>query len=423
MDYPLTTTTLPPGFTVVSEPVPGAASVHLGVWLRCGARQEEPAESGLAHFLEHMAFKSGRTRDAKRLARDLETIGGQFDAYTTHDLTCYTLQVLPEHLPLALELLAELVIGGAAHEEHVRTERQVVLEEILEAEDSPSEVASERAARQAWGEHALGRPVLGSSATVGAFTAAAVDQRRRHWYTADRLVLAAVGAVEPARLHDLAAAALADLPVSSPPDPPSPPRFESGLTTQRLEVDQVHLCLAAPALAATDPDRWALWLLDSLFGVTMGSRLFQEVREQRGLCYHIASSWQGQWDVGMLCIEAAAHPKQVPELLAVVRQQAAQVVAGAVQQEELDWARAYSLTTVRLAAESLGARLGRLARGWLFEQRQVSIAETLAALEAVTLDDLQRVAQRVLGRGEWVLSAVGPVTDRRAAAWWKEVQS
>jgi len=414
---------LPQGGTVAVQPIDFARSVHLGVWLRAGARHEAAAENGLSHFLEHMVFKGGRRRDARGLAREIEALGGRFDAYTTHDLTCYTLQSLPEHLDRALDVLAELIIGHRMDPELLATERQVVLEEILEAEDAPGDLVQELCAAAAWADHPLGRPVLGTAETVAEFTAEQVERHRARLYTRDRLLLAAVGQVGRDALTEAAASAFADLDAG--PDEPEDagPVWTSGMVSRRMAVDQIYLCLAAPGLSLTDPDRYALWLLDALLGATMSSRLFQEVREARGLCYQIASASQSHREAGLMTIEAVAHPKQIGELLKVTRGEIESLVADGVNDEDLDWVKHYSRTTVTLGAESVSSQLGRLARNVFFEGRQLALAEVLADLDSVTAEDVQRVAQRIFGAGEYVLGVVGPVTDKRAEAWRKVVMA
>ncbi len=414
---------LPVGVQVATEAVAEAASVHLGVWLRCGTRYETPADNGIAHFIEHMVFKGGPRYSAQALARAIEALGGQFDAYTTHEATCYTMQVLPEHVGQALELLAELIVGGEFDQAAVDVEQNVILEEILEADDSPSDLVNELCARQAWGAHPLALPVLGTAASVAEFDAARLTAYRRAHYTGDRTWLIGVGAVDAANLADLAGAAWRDLPPHSAPLVDPVPEFHSGLAAGRLEVDQVHLSLAAPAGGAADPDRYALWLLDALLGATMSSRLFQEVRENRGLAYQISSNWQTQRDTGLMIIEAAAHPGRITELLKVCIGEIERLLADGVTEEELAWAKSYSRATILLASESLGTRLARLARGWFQEGRRVTVEETIQGVAATTVEDVARATRRVFGGGEYVLSVVGPVTDKRAATWWKVVQA
>lgn len=414
-------TALPSGLTVVSERLPGARTVALGAWVRCGTRYESAADNGVSHFLEHMVFKGSATRDALALARALETLGGQTDAYTTHELTCFSLHVLPEHVPQAVELLAELVVHAELAADAVETEKQVVVEEILESEDSPSDVVQELCASQVWRGHTLGLPVLGTADNVNALTAAGLREFRDRHYTADRILLAASGAVDAQCLSDQAAAAFARVPLPCEPLHSEPPTFVPGLATARLEQDQVHLCLAAPGLSASDPDRHALWAIDMMLGSTMSSRLFQEVREQRGLAYQVGSAWQAQSDSGLLLIDAIASPGKVEELLTVVRAETDSLAADGLSEEDLAWVKAYARTTISLGAESTSSQMARLARCYFYDGRYISLDETLAAVDGLTADDIGRVARRLLGAGQWVLAAVGPVTERRAQRWWKAV--
>ncbi len=259
------------------------------------------------------------------------------------------------------------------------------------------------------------------TADVASFQADHVATHRRRLYTRNRMLLAAVGAIEAPALTAAATAAFADLPAGADDVDEPAPVWTSGMVSRRMAVDQIYLCLAAPGLSLTDPDRYALWLLDALLGATMSSRLFQEVRETRGLCYQIASASQSHRDAGLLTIEAVAHPKQIAELLKVTRGEIETLVTDGVNEEDLAWVKAYSRTTVTLGAESVSSQHARLARNVFYEGRQLTLAEVLAELESVTAEDVRRVAQRVFGAGEYVLGVVGPVTDKRAEAWRKVV--
>ncbi len=414
---------LPTGVTVASESVPGAESVHLGLWLACGALHEPAEQAGIAHFLEHMVFKGGRRRDSYELSRALEALGGRFDAYTTHEYTCYTLQVLPEHFDRGLAMLMDLVLPAEFDPGTIELEQQVVVEEILEAEDSPADLVNELVAAHAFPNHPLGRPVLGTTESVQRLTAEVLSDYQRASYTAPRTVVAAVGAVDHALLCRRVADGLATLPKSPAVAPPPVPRFGTGPVSQRFEVDQINLCLAAPAPGSLDPDRHAAGLLDALLGATMSSRLFQEVRERRGLAYQVSSQWQGYRDAGIFSVEAVTNPRSVGEVLKVIMAEIEAMRDGTVSEEDLAWVKEYSRTTAVLGLEGLGARLARLARSVLIESRYQPLTELLAAVQAVEADDLRRVARRMFGDGEYVLGLVGPVTEKRQAAWWKVVQS
>ncbi len=412
---------LPNGVTLLVETVRDARSVAIGGWLRCGTRHESAEQVGIAHFLEHMVFRGGSHHTAQELARAIEMLGGRCDAYTTHEHTGYTLHVLPERLPRAVGLLSELIVRAKLDETAVETERRIILEEIAEAEDSPSDRVAELAVAQAWGEHPLAYPVLGTRRTVAGFTAQQVRAHRAVWYRAERLVLAAVGPITPVEVRPLVEQAFAMIGTGSLPDGTTPPAFAPGLISLRRNLDQVHVCLLYPGLDQCDVDRHALWLLDGLLGATTSSVLFQEVRERRGLAYHIAGSPQAHQDAGLYSIEALCGPKQVGEMLRVVRGAVAELLADGVTEDELIWVKEHARSTIVLGHESLGARLGLLARNWLAEARCVPLAETLAALEAVSPADIARVAQRVFGGGQVVLAVVGPVTPRREAQWWEAI--
>jgi len=414
-------TRLESGLRVAAERLDGARTVAVGLWLDCGTRHESGAESGVCHFLEHAIFKGTARRDLLTIARELESLGGQTDAYTTHEATCLTLHVLPEHLARALDLLADLVTAASLDSAAVETERQVIAEEIREAEDNPSDLVQELCARRVWADHPLSQPVLGTLESVAALDAARLRAFRDDHWCADRVLLCAAGAVDGPTLADLAGQAFASLRPRAVPMPVDPPGFGPGLATRREDTEQVYLCLATPGLAAADPDRHALWALDLLLGGTMNSRLFQQVREQRGLAYQVGSSWHAQRDAGLMLIDAVASPAKVEELLRVVRAEVEDLAATGLSEEDLAWVKAYARTTLTLGAESMPAQMARIGRGFFYEDRFVALEETLAAVENLTTAGLQRTARRVFGGGPWALAAVGPITARRADRWWKAV--
>jgi predicted Zn-dependent peptidase len=407
------------GAALAVQAMPAAQTVSIGAWLRCGTRDEPSPAHGVAHFLEHMVFKGSATRDTLALARAFESLGGQCDAYTTHDATCYSVQVLPEHVDAGVELLADLLAAATLDPEAVETEKQVVAEEIHECDDNPADQVQEVCARKAWGDHPLARPVLGTLDSVNGLSAERVRTFRDQFYTGERLLLAAAGAVDVAALEESAERWLGGMPAVGEPLAREAPVFHPGPAAKRAPTDQVHLCLGVVTGGAADPDRHALWVIDMLLGATMSSRLFQEVRERRGLAYQVSSSWQAQSDAGLLAVDAVASPEKVGELLAVVRDEVAAVVDGGVPEADLAWVKDYARTTVRLAAESTATHMNRVARGFFYEGRNVSLAELLAAIEALDVDDVRRAAQRVFGAREWVLAAVGPVSARKADKWFE----
>jgi predicted Zn-dependent peptidase len=419
----VTAVTLSNGLTVAAERLPAAQTVTLGAWVRCGTRDEPPHLAGVAHFIEHMAFKGSPRRDTLALARAFETLGGTVDAYTTHEATCFSLQVLPEHLDDGLDLLSELLCDAAIEAEGVELEKQVVFEEIAESEDNPADIVQEVCAAAAWADHPLARPVLGTRQSIAALAPEVVRAWRDSHYTGQRVLLAAAGAVDAEQLSRAAEHWLGRLPAVGEPPALVTPTFHPGPAARRAPTDQVHLCLAAATGGAIDPDRHALWVIDMLLGATMSSRLFQEVRERRGLAYQISSSWQVQRDVGLLAIDAIASPKHVAELLAVVRDETAAIARDGVSEADLAWVKGYAVTTIRLAAESTSSQMARLARSFFYEGRHVPLVETLAAIQALEAEDLLRAARRLLAGRPWVLAAVGPVTAKKADKWYEVIGS
>ena len=402
------TTRLPNGVRVVTEAMPLVKTVSLGVWIEAGSRHEGPGQEGMAHLWEHMAFKGTTHRDALAIAKELDILGGLANAFTSREATCFHIRVMDAHFARAFDIVSDIALNPALDPEELGREQAVILQEISMVEETPEDKVHEDFWAAAWKNPAIAHPITGSPESVTAATPQTLLDWRRTHYRPDAIVLVAAGAVSHEALLALAEATFGRLsaapaPAKAPAGPYTPPRL-----AVRRESEQNHVILAFPSVANTSPDRFAHTLLATLLGGNMSSRLFQEVREKRGLAYSIYASLNGLSDTGLFEIQAAVEPDRTEELLAVVRAELAAVAGGAVTAEELDHTREHLKGLLYLGAESTENRMMRLARNILLFGREIPLEETAAALDNVTLDELAAIAGQAFTEANTGLCILGP---------------
>jgi predicted Zn-dependent peptidase len=400
-------TVLPSGFRVVTEVLPGVRTAALGIWVETGSRFEPARWSGIAHFTEHMLFKGTWRRSAQRIAEEADQLGAQLNAFTDREHTCYYVRVLSEHLPKVTDLLADMLTGSRFDEEAVEKERQVILEEIKMYEDSPDDLVQDLFLEAVWADDALGRPVIGRRETVAALRRPDFLDFVTHEYRAPRVLVAACGDVQHDRVVEQVAELLAPLAGDAPARDATPPPVASRTTYRAKDTEQVHLCLGYPALAQGHPDRYVQSVLDHLAGGGMSSRLFQEVRERRGLVYSIGSFSVLYRDAGAFGVYAGTSPERVPEVLSVTLRELDRLRAEPVSEEELARAKESLKASLMLSLEGTASRMFFLSRSELYFGRRITPDEVLAELEAVTAERVQGLAQRLLSMRP-ALAAVGP---------------
>ncbi len=399
--------TLPNGVRILTEQVPGVRSASLGIWVGTGSRHEKAAESGAAHFIEHMVFKGTERRSAAQLAEEMDAIGGQINAFTTKECTCFYGRVLDTHLPQCTGLLCDMFFHSRFDEEDVRTERGVILEEIGMYEDNPEDLSAERLAAAVFRGSALARPILGRPATLEKMTGETLRAYMRTHYCPADIVVALAGSFRPEDVEDLKDRFCGMEAARSAPVKPA--AYRPAFTVKKKPLEQNHLTLAFPSLPYGDRRRFALQLLSSVLGSGMSSRLWQEVREKRGLCYSIYSYGAGHVDTGLFAIYTALGRETEAEALSAVAAVVRRFASEGVTQAELDRAREQSKSNVILGLESTQAHMSELGRGELL-QRQVMDAEAIiAAYDAVTRQDIQDLAEAIFDFDHASLSAVGRV--------------
>lgn len=407
-DIPCRVTRLPNGVRVVTEAMPQVKTASLGVWIEAGSRHEAKGQEGLAHLWEHMAFKGTASRDALAIAKELDILGGLANAFTSREATCFHIRVMDAHFRRAFDVLADIALNPRLDPEELAREQAVILQEISMVEETPEEKVHEDFWAAAWAEPAIAHAITGTPRSVTAATPKTMQAWRRAHYRPDAIVVVATGAVSHDALVEMAAATFGVLPAAQGPDVRPAGAFTSPRLAVRRDSEQNHVILAYPSVGNKSPERFAHTLLATLLGGNMSSRLFQEVREKRGLAYSIYASVSGLADAGIFEIQAAVEPERTRELLSVVRAELAAVAGGAVTAEELDHTREHLKGLLYLGAESTENRMMRLARNILLFGREIPLEETAAALDNVTLDELAAIAGRAFTEANTGLCILGP---------------
>ncbi len=408
-------TVLPGGLRVVTEHVPGVRSAAIGVFVGVGSRDESAALNGASHFLEHLLFKGTPTRTAMEISSALDAVGGEFNAYTAREYTCYHARVLDEDLPMAVDVLGDMVTASVITPEDVEAEREVILDEIAMHDDDPDDLVHNLFAEKAWSGTSLARPIAGTAESIRALTRPQINRYYRSHYTAPAMTVAVAGNIVHRDVVRLVRTAfsrnhfLADLDAR-----PLPPRIvERPRATKAGEVhttrsfEQVNLVLGMRGLTRSDPRRYPLGVLNAAFGGGSSSRLFQEVRERRGLAYSVYSFATSYSDAGMVGVAVGSLPSKSAEVLEVVRSELGRMVESGLTQEELDRGRGQMRGGMVLSLEDTGSRMTRLGEVELFQERMLSLDEVLARLDEVTLDDVHELAGDLFRRPE-TLAVVGP---------------
>jgi predicted Zn-dependent peptidase len=384
-------------------------SVSIGVWLTRGSRHETAEQGGIAHFVEHMLFKGTATRSAEDIAQAIDSIGGQLDAFTAKEYASYYIKVLDEHLPLALDVLADIVRNPAFTADDVEREKKVVVEEIKMVEDTPDDLVHELFTQGFWENHPLGRPILGTKETVESFTPALLRDYFVKAYTAKNLIVAAVGNLEHDRVRELVEEKFGSLTEPGSPAVDSAPRVVPKIQVRNKELEQSHLCMGVSGYPQNHDDRYSSYVLNTLLGGSMSSRLFQNVREKRGLAYAVFSGLSAYRDAGTFTVYAGCANEAVGEVLDLIVEELRGVKGTAVPDAELQRSKDHLKGSLMLSLENTASRMSHLARQEIYFDRQFGLDETLAGIGRVTADDVQRVAADLFRDGSVSATVLGNV--------------
>ncbi len=397
------------GLRLLTESMPHVRSVSVGVWLTRGSRHEPEDRSGIAHFVEHMLFKGTSTRTAEDIAQAIDSVGGQLDAFTSKEYAGYYIKVLDEHLPRALDILSDVVLRPAFHAEDIEREKKVVLEEIKMVEDTPDDLVHELFTQSFWEGHPLGRPILGTKESVDTITRAALEEYFSRVYTADNFVISAVGNLEHRGMRDRVREVFADIGRSGGAAVDRAPVVAHRFQVRTKDLEQSHICLGTTGYSQSHTDRYVSYVLNTLLGGSMSSRLFQNVREKRGLAYAVFSGLSAYRDTGALTIYAGCASEAVGEVLDLTVEELRGIMHTPVAEAELRRAKDHLKGSLMLSLENTASRMSHLARQEIYFDRQFGLDETLAGVERVTSDDLQRVAGDLFSNGALAATVLGPL--------------
>jgi predicted Zn-dependent peptidase len=402
------TTTLPNGIKVLTETMPHVRSVSVGVWVSSGSRRETAEQNGISHFIEHMLFKGTANRSAEAIARSVDSIGGNLDAFTAKEMVCFNTKVLDEHLPVALDVLSDLVLNPAFRAEDIEKEKGVILEEIKMDADSPDYLVHEIFSSNFWKDHSLGKPILGTRETVKRFNQAVVQDYYRSVYTPANLLITAAGNLTHERLVNLARERFESLAVAPPEPPQAVPSTHARISLKsKKDLEQVHVCIGVPSYPIPHKDRFACYVLNTMLGGGMSSRLFQNIRERQGLAYAVFSELNPYSDTGCLSVYAGTSLESAKQVVESVLKEFTDLKQQLAPAEEVRRAKDHLKGSLMLSLESTSSRMSNLARQEMHFQRFFSLDELAESIENITAEDVQRVAQTFFDQKNVALTVLG----------------
>jgi predicted Zn-dependent peptidase len=403
------TTRLPNGLTILTEHMPGLRSVTLGIWVRRGSRHEIPQLNGISHFIEHALFKGSRRRSAHDIAMESDRLGGHLDAYTTHEMTGFSMKVVDSAMPAAFDLMADMLTDPRFDEGDLKREKNVIIEEMKMVEDTPEEFLGELFNAAYFPDHSLGRPIEGTVATVSSFDRDKTATFHAANYSPGNLVIAAAGNVDHDQLLDLATKSFGNSngQPSQSLSATAPAAAAPIVIERKGELEQAHLIIAAPWPSATSDDRYVASMLGTIIGGSTSSRLWQSIREERGLAYAIGAGGNTFTDVGIFTIYAGASPAHIDQVLDLSLNELRRAVREPAAEDELTLAKEQAVSTILLSLESSSARVGALARQEIVHGRRIPPDEIIQRIEKVTREDMLAVAQKHFTTDSLAIGALG----------------
>jgi predicted Zn-dependent peptidase len=411
MDVPVAKTVLDNGIRVLTQKLPHSRSVSMGVWVNVGARDETESESGLSHFIEHMIFKGTRRRSAYQIAKEFDAIGGHTNAFTTMENTCYHAKVMEAHTETMVDILSDIFINSVFDPAEIDRERPVILQEIGMVMDSPDEYVHVLSGHNFWGDHPLGRSILGTPENITRFDDGMLKNFFQRLYQPDRIVISVAGKLEHNQIVDMIKPAFEAIPTGKDfPERLMPPD-RSVVDFNHRDLEQMHICLGTKGLAISDPRRYTFSLLNTITGGNMSSRLFQEVRERRGLAYSVYSFIASHVDTGMFGFYLGVDPKQTRDATVLVLDEIVKLKTKRIKSSELKSAMEYTKGSLMLAAESVDNHMVRNAQNEMHFGHDITLEEIIAKIEGVTADDILELADDLINPDKMTFTLLGPVND------------
>jgi predicted Zn-dependent peptidase len=401
--------TLDNGVRIVTEQIPYLQSVSLGIWVRSGSRFEQPAVNGICHFIEHMLFKGTERRSAFTIAKEIDSVGGVLNAFTSKEMTAFYCRILSENLELAIDLLSDIFLNASFPEDEIEREKQVICQEIHQMEDNPEDLVHEILGIRFWHDDPLGQPILGTLANIDKLDRDTLVGFKRNHYTPEETIVCAAGNIEHERFVDLVEKQMRGFPSGSTQASPSAPKSDSSATVVERDLEQVHVCVAAAAPSAVDESRHAAYILNTILGGGMSSKLFQEVREKRGLAYSVYSYLSSFSDTGIFGIYAGCDPERLEELMQTMGKETLEL-SKTITEEDIVTAKSQIKGNIILAMESTDSRMNRLAKGEYYFGRHIPLDEIITSMENVTPRDLHDAGEQVINSDRFTIVALGPVS-------------
>ena len=407
-------TTLENGVRVITEKMAHVRSVSLGIWIGTGSRSETPEENGISHFIEHMVFKGTTHRSAEEIARSVDSIGGGLDAFTAKEMVSYNTKVLDEHMPLAFDVLADMVLNPLFRDEDIEKEKGVILEELKMEADNPEYLLHEIFSGNFWKDHPLGKPILGTKETVGKFNHENIQKYYRHYYAPSNILITAAGNLNHDHLVDLAREHFEKLKANGTIAPAQPPSPHARLVFRnKTSLEQTHLYLGVPAYQFSHEMRFACYALNTVLGGGMSSRLFQNIRERQGLAYAVYSELAMYRDTGCMAIYAGTSVEAVRQVIDCILKEFRELKEHLVPEEELRRAKDHLKGSFMLGLESTSSRMGNLARQELYFKRFFTLDEMIQNIEDVTAEQVRHIAQEFFSPKNIALAVLGNLGDFR----------
>ncbi|KPJ76992.1 MAG: hypothetical protein AMJ54_09480 [Deltaproteobacteria bacterium SG8_13] len=404
-------TTLPNGVRILSKTMPYAQSVSMGVWVNVGARDESASENGLSHMIEHMIFKGTGLRSASQIAKEFDAIGGHTNAFTSFEATCYHARVMDIHLEKMVDILTDIFLNSVFDPQEVEKERPVIFQEIGMVEDNPEEYIHLLAGRAYWGENPLGRSILGTRENIRTFSSDTLKGFFKRFYQPSRIVITVAGKIDHHRFVDLIGPGFDSIAPGKHLTDRSTPSGNPQIRLHHRTLEQAHICLAAPGIAISDPRRYALSLLNTICGGNMSSRLFQRIREERGLAYSVYSFTSSYEDTGMFGAYAGVHPDNADETVALIVSEIRKLKARPVASSELEDAKNFTKGNLLLASESVDNQMVRLAQNEINFGRHIPLREVVERIDAVSAREIMELAVNLLRDDQIALTCLGPITE------------
>jgi predicted Zn-dependent peptidase len=412
MDQSVNKTILKNGIKVITKTMPHLRSVSMGVWVNVGARDESSDESGLSHFIEHMIFKGTEKRTAFQIAKEFDAIGGLTNAFTSTENTCYHAKVMDTHLDTMVDILLDVFLNSVFDEREVENERAVILQEIGMAEDNPDEYVHILSGMNFWGKNSLGRSVLGSRENIKRFNSDAIKRFFHRFYQPERIVVSVAGNLDHNRFIDIAGPVFGSIRTGNDFSERITPDEHSTVNIHYRELEQVHICLGTKGMSITDPRRFTYSLLNTILGGNMSSRMFQEIREKRGLAYSVYSYASSFVDTGMFGAYAGVSPKNMQTAISLILKEISKLKKTRVDTDELRYAKEFTKGNLMIASENNDNQMVRMAQNETHFGRYIPLEEIINNIEAVTENDIIELAESLFQTNRFALTVLGPVTDK-----------